>query len=85
MVRTWPHLRNCVYSNLPAARIQSRSCISCLVDNRFVRCAGFQVQHSRMKGKQVTLAHAQQLFAQDRETVLVSASKWLVFISHGVT
>lgn len=31
-----------------------------------------QVQHSRMKGKQVTLAHAQQLFAQERETVLVS-------------
>ncbi len=26
-----------------------------------------------MKGKQVTLAHAQQLFAQERETVLVSA------------
>lgn len=25
-----------------------------------------------MKGKQVTLAHAQQLFAQERETVLVS-------------
>lgn len=27
-----------------------------------------------MKGKQVTLAHAQQLFAQERETVLVSVS-----------
>lgn len=33
-----------------------------------------QVYHSRMKGKQVTLAHAQQLFAQERETVLVSVS-----------
>ncbi|CAB1112418.1 unnamed protein product [Ectocarpus sp. CCAP 1310/34] len=30
------------------------------------------VQHSRMKGKQVTLAHAQQLFAQERETVLAA-------------
>lgn len=35
-------------------------------------CCYIQVQHSRMKGKQVTLAHAQQLFAQERETVLVS-------------
>lgn len=35
-------------------------------------CCYMQVQHSRMKGKQVTLAHAQQLFAQERETVLVS-------------
>eukprot|EP00904_Undaria_pinnatifida_P005935 jgi/Undpi1/2471/HiC_scaffold_13.g05850.m2 len=33
---------------------------------------GMKVQHSRMKGKQVTLAHAQQLFAQERETVLAA-------------
>lgn len=39
----------------------------------FYCCAERKVQHSRMKGKQVTLAHAQQLFAQERETVLVSA------------
>ncbi|CAN0030174.1 unnamed protein product, partial [Sphacelaria rigidula] len=30
---------------------------------------GMKVQHSRMKGKQVALAQAQQLFAQERETV----------------
>ncbi|CAM9703501.1 unnamed protein product, partial [Discosporangium mesarthrocarpum] len=30
---------------------------------------GMKVQHSRMKGRQIALAQAQQLFAQDRETV----------------
>lgn len=39
-----------------------------------------------MKGKQVTLAHAQQLFAQERETVLVSissaSSAVIVFLLH---
>lgn len=34
----------------------------------------FQVQHSRMKGKQVTLAQAQQLFAQERESINVSTT-----------
>lgn len=38
-----------------------------VVSGRFEK--GMKVQHSRMKGKQVTLAHAQQLFAQERETV----------------
>lgn len=41
-----------------------------------------KVQHSRMKGKQVTLAHAQQLFAQERETVLVSPAACAVVVLH---
>lgn len=46
------------------------------VSKSFSLCV--QVHHSRMKGKQVTLAHAQQLFAQERETVLVSLIHTLV-------
>ncbi|CAN0012094.1 unnamed protein product, partial [Choristocarpus tenellus] len=41
-----------------------------VVSGRFEK--GMKVQHSRMKGKQVTLAHAQLLFAQERETVQVA-------------
>lgn len=70
-MRTLIHFRYRIFSDLQLAR--NVFDIFCVVDNFSLRLTDLQVQHSRMKGKQVTLAHAQQLFAQDRETVLVSA------------
>lgn len=41
-----------------------------IVSGKFEK--GMKVSHSRMKGRQVSLTQAQQLFAQDRESVMTA-------------
>lgn len=67
------HLTAVVFSSFQDTSCPCFSSFGCVARPRFSSCI-VQVQHSRMKGKQVTLAHAQQLFAQERETVLVSVT-----------